>query len=180
MPAALSLHLCIGRKIAMKQNLKVYLKRNALTFILICFLIAMLIFIPQQIKVSLIAQDTVSPRFFPYVSVIAALVCCALSLVTDVFSMASEIKKGKEVDKKKDENTSYLRVIICIALLLVWYLVIKHVGFIISTVAVTFILSYMLGNRNKISLIVFPVVFTLAIYFVFSNLLHVNLPEILF
>ena len=164
----------------MMQYAKAYLKRNAFTLILICFLIAMLICIPQQIKVSLIAQDTVSPRFFPYVSVIAALVCCVLSLITDVFSMISELRKGKEVDPPKDDNVSYLRVVICIALLILWYLVIKQVGFIISTVVITFILSYMLGNRNKISLIVFPVVFTLAIYFVFSGLLHVNLPEILF
>ena len=164
----------------MKQFIKVYLKRNLLTLILIAFLVAMLICIPQQIKVSLIAQDTVSPRFFPYVAVIAALVCSVLSLITEVFSIRSAMKLGKEVDKKKDENTSYLRVIICIGLLIVWYLVLRPVGFTISTVVVTFVLSYMLGNRNKISLIVFPVVFTLFIFFVFKNLLHVNLPEILF
>lgn len=164
----------------MMQYAKAYLKRNAFTLILICFLVAMLIFIPQQIKVSLIAQDTVSPRFFPYVSVIAALVCCVLSLITDVFSMVSEARRGKATEQPRDENVSYLRVVICIALLIVWYLTLRHVGFIITTVVITFVLSYMLGNRNKISLIVFPVVFTLAIYFVFSGLLHVNLPEILF
>ena len=91
-------------------------------------------------------------------------------------------KEGKEQGEEmvKDENISYLRIVACIALLLAWYLAMKPIGFIISTVSVMFVLSYMLGNRNKIALAVFPVAFTLIIYLVFSQLLHVNLPEILF
>lgn len=164
----------------MKQYLKAYLKRNSFSIFLTAFLIAMIICIPKQIKVSLIAQDTVSPRFFPYVSSIAALVCCVLSMILDAVSLCGEVRRGKSGEPARDENVSYLRVVICVALLLVWYLVIKRVGFIISTTVVTFVLSYMLGNRNKVSLVVFPVVFTLAIYLIFANLLHVNLPEILF
>ena len=65
----------------MKQYAKTYLKQNVMTLVLAAFLIAMLICIPQQIKVSLVSQDTVSPRFFPYVSTITALVCCVASLL---------------------------------------------------------------------------------------------------
>ena len=36
------------------------------------------------------------------------------------------------------------------------------------------------GCRNKIVLVAFPVIFTLAVYFTFVELLHVSLPEILF
>lgn len=164
----------------MNGIIKEYLKRNAFTIFLILFFIAILIYIPQQIRVSLIAQDTVSPRFFPYVSVICGLVCCVLSLVTDVVSMVLAVRRGKKVASEKDSNISYLRVVFCIVLLFVWYLVLRHVGFIISTIIVTFLLSYMLGNRNKISLILFPVLFTMLIYVVFANFLHVHLPEILF
>ena len=164
----------------MKQYAKTYLKQNVMTLVLAVFLIAMLICIPQQIKVSLVSQDTVSPRFFPYVSTITALVCCVASLLVEAFSLRAKVQRGEEVEGRKDDNVSYGRVLICIALLFVWYLIINYVGFIISTILITLILSYMLGNRNKLSLVLFPVCFTLVIYFVFANLLHVNLPEILF
>ena len=156
-----------------------YAKRNSFTIFLVVFLLGLLLCIPSQIKVSLVSKATVSPRAFPYVATVAALGCCLLSLAMDFFTLKKEGKEqGKE--KVKDENISYLRIMACIALLLAWYLVLKTIGFIISTVCVMFVLSYMLGNRNKISLVVFPPAFTLIIYFVFSQLLHVNLPEILF
>lgn len=156
-----------------------FVKRNSFTIFLTVFLLGLLLCIPSQIKVSLVSKATVSPRAFPYVATIAALVCCLLSLVMDFFTLKKEGKEQGE-EMVRDENISYLRIVACIALLLAWYLVLKTIGFIISTVGVMFVLSYMLGNRNKISLAVFPAAFTLIIYFVFSQLLHVNLPEILF
>ena len=156
-----------------------YVKRNSFTIFLAVFLSGLLLCIPSQIKVSLVSKTTVSPRAFPSVATIAALGCCLLSLVMDFFTMKKEGKEQGE-EMVKDENISYLRIVACIALLLAWYLAMKPIGFIISTVSVMFVLSYMLGNRNKIALAVFPVAFTLIIYLVFSQLLHVNLPEILF
>ena len=160
--------------------MKHYVKRNGFTIFLAVFLLGLLLCIPSQIKVSLVSKATVSPRAFPYVAAIAAFSCCLLSLASDLFAMTK--KEGKDQGKEmvKDDNISYFRIVACIALLLAWYLAMKPIGFIISTVSVMFVLSYMLGNRNKIALAVFPVAFTLIIYLVFSQLLHVNLPEILF
>ena len=160
--------------------MKYYLKKNSFTIVLVCFLIWLLLCIPSQIKVSLVSKATISPRTFAYVAVVAALVCCAANLIRDAVETSRKMKAESIEEKAKDENVSYLRIAACVILLFAWYLVLKSVGFIISTTVVMFVLSYMLGNRNKVSLVVFPVVFTLAIYVVFSQLLHVNLPEILF
>lgn len=160
--------------------MKYYLKKNSFTIILVCFLTGLLLCIPSQIKVSLVSKATISPRTFPYVAAVAALVCCVANLILEAVETAGKMKSGSIEETVRDENVSYLRIVACVALLFVWYLVLKRVGFIISTVVVMFVLSYMLGNRNKVTLVVFPVVFTLAVYLVFSQLLHVNLPEILF
>lgn len=162
------------------MNAKEFFKRNSFSLILTGILLFVLVCIPTQIKVSLVSKATISPRLFPYFSTIGALICCVLSIAADTLNMVKETRSGTFQAQESDDNVSYLRAVICIALLVVWYLVLKKIGFIISTIVVTFILSYMLGNRNKVSLIVFPVVFTVIIYFVFSQLLHVNLPEILF
>jgi membrane protein YqaA with SNARE-associated domain len=163
----------------MEVGMKDYLRKNSFTIILVAFLSAILYCIPSQIKVSLISKATISPRLFPYVAAISALVCCILSLLLEAFSMMEKQKKGIS-EQEKDSNVSTLRIFMCIALLFAWYLTLKKIGFIISTCVVVFVLSYMLGNRNKAVLVAFPIIFTLAIYVVFRLLLHVNLPEILF
>lgn len=162
------------------MNAKEFFKRNSFSIILTGILLFVLACIPTQIKVSLVSKATISPRLFPYFSTIGALICCVLSIAADTLSTVKEARAGTFQVQESDDNVSYLRAVICIVLLVAWYLVLKKIGFIISTIVVIFILSYMLGNRNKVSLIVFPVVFTVGIYFVFSQLLHVNLPEILF
>ena len=159
---------------------KEFFKKNIYTLALIALCIFILVSIPSQIKVSLISKAAISPRLFPYFATIGTLICCVLSFIADAFISIRKQKKGITIAVEKDENVSPFKGLITIAILFAWWAVLKHVGFIISTIVVMFILSFMLGNRNKVSLIVFPVVFTLLIYFAFANLLHVNLPEILF
>ena len=82
--------------------------------------------------------------------------------------------------QEKKEEISYVRVVLVALLLLAWYILMPRIGFIISTIVIMCIMSYLLGCRNKIVLVAFPVLFTLTLYFAFVVLLHVSLPEILF
>lgn len=158
--------------------MRTFIRKNIFTLLLIGFFIFILAVIPLQIKVSLTSKSSISPQTFPYFASIVGLICCGLSLLIELIHAASD--KFKEEELIKDSNISYLRSAVCAILLFIWYLVLPKIGFIISTILITMILSYMLGNRKKILLIAFPVIFTFAIYFVFSQLLHVALPEILF
>lgn len=158
-----------------------YFKENVFTLCIALFCMVIIACIPNQIRVGLTAKASISPRLFPYFSAIGALICCACSLLMEALKYLKINKNdGVVEDAPKDDNISHIRAAISIALLLIWWAVLKKIGFIISTILITFFLSYMLGNRNKTVLIVFPVIFTLLIYFVFSFFLHVNLPEILF
>ena len=137
--------------------------------------------IPSQIAENMVAKATISPRFFPTFSVLGVIVCCALLLVFDAKEHIFSHKTAEAAaTQEKKEEVSYVRVLLVALLLLAWYILMPRIGFIISTIVIMCIMSYLLGCRNKIVLVAFPVIFTLAVYFTFVELLHVSLPEILF
>lgn len=163
------------------MNIKDYLKRNGMTLILLVGMIILYLCIPSQIAENLVARATISPRFFPTFSVLGVIVCCALLLVFDAKEHIFSHKTAEAAaTQEKKEEVSYVRVVLVALLLLAWYILMPRIGFIISTIVIMCIMSYLLGCRNKIVLVAFPVIFTLAVYFTFVELLHVSLPEILF
>lgn len=163
------------------MNIKDYLKRNGMTLILLVGMIILYLCIPSQIAENLVARATISPRFFPTFSVLGVIVCCALLLVFDAKEHIFSHKTAEAAaTQEKKEEISYVRVLLVALLLLAWYILMPRIGFIISTIVIMCIMSYLLGCRNKIVLVAFPVLFTLTLYFAFVVLLHVSLPEILF
>lgn len=163
------------------MNIKDYLKRNGMTLILLVGMIILYLCIPSQIAENMVAKATISPRFFPTFSVLGVIVCCALLLVFDAKEHIFSRKTAEAAaTQEKKEEVSYVRVVLVALLLLAWYILMPRIGFIISTIVIMCIMSYLLGCRNKIVLVAFPVIFTLAVYFTFVELLHVSLPEILF
>ena len=163
------------------MNIKDYLKRNGMTLILLVGMIILYLCIPSQIAENMVAKATISPRFFPTFSVLGVIVCCALLLVFDAKEHIFSHKTAEAAaTQEKKEEVSYVRVVLVALLLLAWYILMPRIGFIISTIVIMCIMSYLLGCRNKIVLVAFPVIFTLAVYFTIVELLHVSLPEILF
>ena len=163
------------------MNIKDYLKRNGMSLILLVGMIILYLCIPSQIAENMVAKATISPRFFPTFSVLGVIVCCALLLVFDAKEHIFSHKTAEAAaTQEKKEEVSYVRVVLVALLLLAWYILMPRIGFIISTIVIMCIMSYLLGCRNKIVLVAFPVIFTLAVYFTFVELLHVSLPEILF
>ena len=163
------------------MNIKDYLKRNGMTLILLVGMIILYLCIPSQIAENLVARATISPRFFPTFSVLGVIVCCALLLVFDAKEHIFSHKTAEAAaTQEKKEEISYVRVVLVALLLLAWYILMPRIGFIISTIVIMCIMSYLLGCRNKIVLVAYPVLFTLTLYFAFVVLLHVSLPEILF
>ena len=161
------------------MNIKSYLKRNAATLILLVGMLILFLCIPSQIAENMVAKATISPRFFPTLAVVGVMVCCVLLLIFDAKEHLF-VKEKQTPPQEAGEELSYLRVMLVALLLLAWYILMPRIGFIISTIIMMCVMSYLLGCRNKIVLVAFPVVFTLALYFAFVRLLHVNLPEILF
>lgn len=166
----------------MNGAVKDYFKKNAMTLLLLLGSIVIYLLIPSQIAENVVTKAGISPRFFPTFASVGIMLCSALLLIFDAKDRVLAARRGGAAAEaeKKGEEISYLRVIAIIVLMFAWYLLMPRIGFIISTIVVMCIMSYLLGCRNKILNIVFPIVFTLALYFAFVQLLHVSLPEILF
>lgn len=165
----------------MKSGIKDYLRKNAMTILLLVGMIALYFCIPSQIAENMVSKTGISPRFFPTFSVVGVMICSALLLIFDARDRIVAARKGESVpEAEKSEEISYFRVALVIVLMFAWYLLMPRIGFIISTVIVMCIMSYLLGCRNKIVLVAFPVIFTVALYFAFVELLGVSLPEVLF
>lgn len=166
----------------MNHTMKEYFKKNIVTWLLLLGMIALYLCIPSQIAENMIAKSAVSPRFFPTFSVVSVGIACALILIFDAVERIRG--KGKPAPtgaaEEGKEELSYLRVVLVAVLLLAWYFLMPVIGFNISTIVVMCIMSFLLGCRNRIVLIAFPIIFTLALYFAFVELLHVSLPEVLF
>lgn len=168
----------------MNSSVKEYFKKNIVTWILLIGMIVLYFCIPSQIAENMVAKSAISPRFFPTFSVVAVMIACALVLIFDAVERVRnrgkvEVAQAPAEDESKEE-LSYIRVVQVAVLLLAWYIFMPMIGFIISTIVVMCIMSFLLGCRNRIVLIAFPVIFTLVLYFCFVELLHVSLPEVLF
>lgn len=168
----------------MNSSVKEYFKKNIVTWILLIGMIVLYFCIPSQIAENMVAKSAISPRFFPTFSVVAVMIACALVLIFDAVERVRNrgkvgVAQAPAEDESKEE-LSYIRVVLVAVLLLAWYIFMPMIGFIISTIVVMCIMSFLLGCRNRIVLIAFPVIFTLVLYFCFVELLHVSLPEVLF
>ena len=83
--------------------------------------------------------------------------------------------------EKASETAISLSVVIHIVvfalMIIVYILILPKISYLLSTVLFLYVGLWWLGLKNKILFIVFPVVLTLTIYFLFSRVLGVILPE---
>jgi len=71
----------------------------------------------------------------------------------------------------------YFRIIASLVVFIAYALLFEHLGFVLSSVLVAGTLSTFYGNRNILVGIVVSVGVPIVIYFVFTRLLKVSLPE---
>jgi len=158
---------------------KKFLKNNAMTILILTFGIALIFIIPLQIRKIPSASGSISPRAFPYFCAVLLIICSLSALIIAIIKF---IKKGivEEMENDPESQKKYLNVVLIFLSILAWYLLLPVVGFIISTVVLVLIAMLLLGNRNKLALIITPLVFSFGVYVVFKDILNVALPEILF
>lgn len=71
----------------------------------------------------------------------------------------------------------YFRIIASLVVFIAYALLFEHLGFVLTSVLVAATLSTFYGNRNILVGVVVSVGVPLGIYFVFTRLLKVSLPE---
>jgi len=80
--------------------------------------------------------------------------------------------KGKE----KKENINIKRMGMIIGITILYFVLIDTVGYFIVTPLFLFLLSIILGYKNKKILFLYPLFFSIFLYLVFRSFLNVPLP----
>ncbi|WHH61018.1 tripartite tricarboxylate transporter TctB family protein [Petroclostridium sp. X23] len=128
--------------------------------------------IPYQIEDTGIT--VMGPRFFPKVLSIMLVVVSGLFLVQNILAGK---KQGKEKEDKGEikDIKSELNVLILFALMIAYVYLMPIWGFIISTIVVIGAVVYFLGTRKWYMYLIF-IAIVLLVYYVFQELLYVQLP----
>ena len=134
----------------------------------------MFILVPYQIaKPKLVmgrALMGLKPTLFPRLATFGAILISIWYLV--ISFKISEKNLFKEVNK----NT-YFKVFVSLIVFIVYALLFEPLGFVLSSFLVAGTLSTYYGNRNVLIGLVVSVGVPIGIYYVFTKLLTVSLPE---
>jgi len=138
------------------------------------FSIILIVIIPDQItKPKLLMGRSLmglKPTLFPY---IAATLLLLLSIWYFAISFGlKETNLFRELDR-----TGTINVAVSLAVFLSYALLMIPLGFIASSILVMFILSAFFGNKNIPLGLAVSIILPVTVYFTFTRLLSVSLPE---
>lgn len=121
-------------------------------------------------KTNLATAGDVGPRCFPYIAC-AGIVLCGIGIIATCAADPGEGFLSREETGKA----------LCLMAVLTGYLLaIKYAGFLLSTPIILFVLVRMLKGGRRTSLavdLVFSVLFSCGIYYIFVKLLKIMLPQ---
>lgn len=148
------------------------IKRDQITGLFLVVLGAVVAVLVSQFKTPMTAAYP-GPRLFPLISAFGFIVCGIGIFFTSTFSNKAEkvflVKKG------------WMKVLLLFALLCVYVLMMKYLGYLIVTPFVLFAFSTIIAKDGKSSpkvlyRVIFSVGFTLLIYLMYVNVFGLALP----
>ena len=154
-----------------------YKRFNFNTYAAILFIVlwtVVFFIIPYQIQKPMLFMGRslmgLKPTLFPRLATLALI---GLSIWFLIISFRIDEKNGfKEVAKK-----GYFRIIVSLVVFVAYALLFEPLGFVVSSMLVAGTLSTFYGNRNLLIGILVSFGAPLGIYYVFTRLLKVSLPE---
>lgn len=134
-------------------------------FVLSSLSIVFLIFSHKKLGV----EWKLSPYLFPLF----------VSCIIFVLSIFLFFKKSKDVvdNKKEVKKENYFRLFLFILEGVVYYFILRYLGFVISTILFLSLTLLLLNERRWYVILIISIVTTLSIYFLFGTFLHVMLPK---
>jgi len=136
--------------------------------------LAYLVSIPYQIaKPKLLFGRSLmdmGPTLFPQIAAIGLAVASICSLIQGLIN--PEKNPFRDIIPRARRDIS-----VVIVALFIFASVFEPLGYIIASMFFTAGLSIYLGNRNYLTVIVFSIGVTMAVFLVFTKLLQISLPE---
>lgn len=113
-----------------------------------------------------------TPRTIPF------FLGCCMAILGIIFLYQYYLGYRPKVSIEGIKNNEFKNVFICVVIFLAYSLLLEYLGFLISTPIILFVLSrFVLKERNWKFNILFPLIITGSIYFIFITLLHSTLPR---
>jgi putative tricarboxylic transport membrane protein len=113
----------------------------------------------------------IGPAFFPEILAGGLILFSVLLMVQALLG-----KSIGDVEKISIRQKGAQRVLIALAVMIVYCAILKPVGFIIATIPFIMIFMFLLGNRKTVQYVWVPAAITLGVYLVFEKLLVLSLP----
>mgnify|MGYP001216182192 CR=1 FL=1 len=144
------------------------MNKAGLVFVGISIVVALLFMIPAFSMPKGTVDGAPGPGYFP---IIISAIVLLLSVILGIVYLREDIKIFKRTENQK-KNTP--KLIISMIAILVYALLFSVLPFIPVTIVGIGFLNWLYGKK-WIENIIFSVVFTLVLYFIFSKFLHVML-----
>lgn len=149
--------------------MKIKIKTNLVTGIIMAlFSIFMLVVMPNQVRVPKFDSGAPSPRIIPGVCLVIILIC---SIILIIQSLVFKKEKVVEFEWKNEKPA-----ILLIALLCLYVFLIIHIGFILASAIVFSVILFYSGERKPF-IYIFTIALAVGVYFLFSYVFHVSLPN---
>ena len=105
------------------------------------------------------------------------LACCMVILGA-IFLYQYYLGYRPKISIEGIKNNEFKNIFICVVIFLAYSLLLEYLGFLISTPIILLLLSrFVLKEKNWKFNILFPIIITGSIYFIFITLLHSTLPR---
>ena len=133
--------------------------------VVIAIYLSMAIAIPQQS----LPQDIVEANGLP-------ILLSGLGLVLVAFTIAETLRKKEHVDISIKKE-ALVRLSIVVAMVIVYINVIRQIGFITAMFLFINVCIIATGSKRYLYNVIFSLLFTIGITFIFGNLFSINLPR---
>ena len=114
------------------------------------------------------------PTLWPRGILILLVLACGLLIGKFILE---ERKKGTDRTGKTESETQWGMVFKGILVLFLYMFLMGYVGYILSTLAFTLAAMLMLGNRNKVHLVLTPLLTTVLVFIIFTHAMYIPLPK---
>lgn len=157
------------------DNFRIFIRRQIPTAVVLLIAVGGIALLPSQVPLSKAAQSSqLGPRFVPMVMLCGTIGFCLLSVAAEAYAFL--IRKQPPAPFAATTLRQYGNVLCLAGALLLWYVLLRRVGFVVMTSLLMAASMALLGNRRLWQLTVIPVVCSVMIYMVFAKLLNVPLP----
>jgi len=122
--------------------------------------------------------SAIEPSLFPYVTLALTVLISASLILLNGFRAKRATTIVEQHPDRTEPDAGWMKTVLFFVLLTVYGLLLKPVGFLISSFLVISATSVMLGNRNWLQILLLALLAPICLYLLATRAMLVSLPEL--